>query len=128
MTLKTKIYLAAAALLVAAFLLSTAWSTFRSFKLEKEIDTAKQNAENSEKAAADAEQKAGEYKAKIEYLENDLAEIQQIARRQDDELEKITADTSAARDRVRDARNVRAVATTISELCKKLADIGHPCE
>jgi chromosome segregation ATPase len=127
-TITTKIYLAAAALLVTAFLFSTAWSTFRNSKLEKEIAAAKQRAESSEKAAGDAERKAGEYKAKIEYLENDLAEIQQIARRQDEELEKITADTSAARDRVRDARGVRAVATTAAELCRKLADIGHPCE
>ena len=128
MTLKTKIYLVAAALLVAVFLLSTAWSNFRNARLEKEIAAAKQMAETSEKTAADAERKVGEYKAKIEYLEKDLAEIQQIARRQDEELEKLTADTSAARDRVRDARGIRAVATTAAELCKKLAEIGHPCE
>jgi chromosome segregation ATPase len=95
--------------------------------MERVVAGAKEHSETVEQAAADKEQKAGEYKAKIEYLERKLAEISATARRQDDELQTLENDTNTARGDVDRARRVRSVAAAADELCKKLEELGHPC-
>ena len=96
-------------------------------RMERVVESAKQRARVSEEAGAAAESAAGEYRKKIEYLEGELAAIGQIARRQDEELEKIGGDVNAARRDVERARSIRAIDATADELCTKLAELGHPC-
>ena len=128
MTTKTKIYIAAAAVLAALFLLSSLVSRLEIRRLEKQIEKAESAATAAEKTAAESETKSAGFKEKIEYLEANLREIRLIARKQDEEVEKISADTRTARDRMFDARRVRTIAATADELCEKLARVGHPCE
>ena len=128
MTTKMKIYISAAAVLAALFLISSLVSRLETRRLEKQVEKAESAAAASEKTAAESETKAARFKEKIEYLETNLSEIRLIARKQDEELEKIYADTRTARDRMVDARRVRTIATTADELCEKLARVGHPCE
>ena len=96
-------------------------------RMERVVESAKQRARVSEEAAAAAEGAAGEYKKKIEYLVGELAAIGRIARRQDEELEKIGGDVNAARRDVERARSIRAIGATAGELCAKLGELGHPC-
>lgn len=126
---KNIIYLAAAAagVLLISMTLASLWSDHRIREMEQAVAAAKEHADAVEHAAADQEQKATEYKAKIEYLENKLAEISATARRQDEELEKLKTNTADARNDVERARRVRSVAATADELCAKLDSIGHPC-
>jgi hypothetical protein len=128
MDTKTKIYLLLAGVLVVMFAIASAWSGIQRARLEKAVGQAEQTAKISEAAALESERNAAEYKAKIELLENNLNEIRLAARRQDEELEKITADITSARGRVERARAVRAISTSAAELCKKLETLGHPCE
>ena len=95
--------------------------------MERIVDSAKQQAKASEEAAVAAESAAGEYRKKIGHLEAELEAISGIARRQDEELEKIGGDVGAARRDVERARSVRAIGATADELCAKLAELGHPC-
>ena len=118
---------AVVALLVLVFV-SWMYSEAKVRRLERVIDSAKQQARTSEEAAVAAESAAGEYRKKIEYLETELAAIGSIARRQDEELGKIGGDVGAARRGVERARSVRAIGATADELCSKLAELGHPCQ
>ena len=126
---KNIIYLAAAAagVLLISMTLASLWSDHRIREMEQAVAAAKEHADAVEHAAADQEQKATEYKAKIEYLENKLAEISATARRQDEELEKLENDSDTARGNVDRARRLRSVAATADELCEKLEELGHPC-
>ena len=79
-------------------------------------------------AQADAKEADAEiYRAKIEYLDARLNEIQTIARKQDEELEKLNTSVNSARADIGRARGVRSVTATADELCAKLAELGHPC-
>lgn len=128
MTTRTRIYLAAAAFVALLFLISSLTSRIEIARMEKQISKAKEAAQTAENVAEASELKAAEYKEKIAYLENDLAEIRTIATKQNEELQKITADTSNARGRMLDARSVRSVAISAAELCEKLRSVGHGCE
>ena len=130
MKLQTKIYigLVVAAIFALGIFGEVAWSNHKITTLEKSVDTAKQKADEISNAAAAKEIEAAEYKAKIEYLERQLTEIQTIARKQDDELEKLNINSGGARDNVDRARHTRSIATTADELCKKLEELGHGCE
>ena len=129
MTTKTKIYIAAA--IAAIFAIGTlgraAWSERKIATLENSVGLAKQEAESSDQLAARREIEAAAYKQKIDYLESQLSEIQTIARKQDEELEKLSADSAVARGNAGDARRTRTIAATADELCAKLAELGHPC-
>ena len=73
------------------------------------------------------EMEAAGYKQKIEYLEGKLAEIQTIARKQDEELEKLNTNTHSARTDVDRARRTSSITADADELCQKLAELGHAC-
>lgn len=125
-----KIYLAAgAAVLVTAFLGGGAiWSNHRIARAERAVTDAKAAADEKERLAAEKETEAAAFKEKTEYMEKKIADIGEIARKQDEELEKLKTDTVDARGRVERARSIRSIGATTDELCQKLADVGHPCQ
>lgn len=129
MTPKYKIYAAliAAGAISVGILTGSTWTNYKIAKLERSIEAAKQNAEVINNGSRELEQKAAEYKQKIEYLDKSLSEIETIARRQDEKLKELAKDTNTARDDVRRARAVRTIEGTSTELCAKLAELGHPC-
>ena len=127
---QTITYLAAAAavLIIIAAIGGHLWSNHTISLLERDAETAKANAAARQESAAAAEHSAAEYRQKIEYLESTLTELTQLAKRQDEELEKLDVNTNGARRDVRHARGVRSIAVTNEELCRKLAEVGHPCD
>ena len=131
MNLQTKIYIAAgvAAVLIVASAGVSMWMTnHRIAQADRVASAAKQVATEKEKLAAEKETEAAAYREKNEYLEKQIAQLEAIARKQDEEVEKTKSNTAAARQRVDRARGVRPVATTADELCGKLAELDHPCE
>lgn len=129
MTTKTKIYiaLAGAGAILIAMLVGAAWSDHKVRTLEKAVTTGRERAAELQKAAAEKELDAARYREKTEYLERRLAEITTNTRKQDEQLEKLSTDTRDARARVARARGLSSTTTGPDELCKKLADAGHPC-
>ena len=95
--------------------------------LERAVEAAKQQAKANEEATVAAEIRAAEYMQKMEYLDARIAEIGTLARKQDEELEKIGGDIGNARRDVERARSVRAIGTNTDELCGKLGELGYPC-
>lgn len=130
MTRTTKIYisLGAVVLIVLVTLGTFLWSDHRQARLEREIETARNNAEEIEANARTLEQKAAEYKRKIDYLEESLSALRLIAKKQDEELKLLEAGTDNARHNVSRSRAVQRIESTAAELCAKLAELGHPCE
>lgn len=128
MNQQKKLILAAAAAVIVGFAIASTISDLRLRSLEREIETAKQRAEAKEAAAVLSETKAAEYKQKVEYLESEIAGIGRLARRQDEELEKVNVDIGGARRDVERAKRIRPIGTTAAELCRKLAELGHPCD
>lgn len=128
MTNQIKIYICLAAVFAFALAGGFAWSHFKIKSLENAVDAAKREALIKENEADAKELQAAEYKQKTEYLEKSLGEIQVLARKQDDEIEKINNSVADARSDVSRASRVRSIAATAGELCTKLAELGHPCE
>ena len=130
MTLKHKTYAAliAAALISAGILANSIWSNYQIAKLERAVEAAKNNAETVTEEARELEKNSVEYLQKIKYLEDSLSKIETIARRQDQEIEKLSKNTNAARNGVRHARSVRAIESSGADLCARLAEIGHACD
>lgn len=124
------IYIALAVIvtLTAGIFGGAVWSNHKIAKLEQAVDAAKQKSDLASLAASEKETAAAEYKQKIEYLDQQLTEIQTIARKQDEELERLNVNTRGARDNVDRARRKRTIAATAAELCQKLAELGHGCE
>ena len=104
------------------------WSGYKTAKLEHTVDAARAEADAKTKAADETEKRSAEFAAKTEYLEQKLAEIQAIARKQDEELEKLNTNTADARNAAERARSVRSIASTTNELCQRLAEVGHGCQ
>ncbi len=127
MSRQIKIYIAIAAAVLLAITITWLWSNHSIAKLEGESRDARQRAETLQHHAAQREAEAAEYKQKIQYLERELTEIQQLARKQDEELEKLNTVSNNARADVEHARRTRSVAATADELCQKLAELGHGC-
>ena len=129
MTLRIKIYIfVGAAILIASLVFGAQlWHRRTISALENAAEAAKQAAFVSQHAAAAKEIEAAEYKQKIKYLERQLVEIQTIARRQDEELEKLNVNSGRARSDLERARSTRSIAATSGELCAKLAELGHAC-
>ena len=127
---ETKIYigLGIAAIFAIGILGGAAWSDHKIAKLESAVETAKGLADDAGQRAEQKEVEASEYKQKIEYLEGQLADIQTIARKQDEELEKLNNNSGRARSDVERASSTGSIATTTDELCAKLAELGHGCE
>lgn len=124
---QTYVLLAIAGVLIAGITARELWSNHKVGEMERALAATKEHAESVERTAAVHEQQAGEYKAKIEYLENKLAEISATARRQNEEIRTLEININAARGDVDRARRVRSVAATADELCKKLEALGHGC-
>ncbi len=125
---KMYIAIAALALLTIGIIGGQVWSEHKIGRLESAVEAAKQAAVDSQRIADDKETEANIYKAKIDYLEQQIADFQMTARRQDEKLKTQTTNTARARADVERARNVRPVDTNAAELCAKLAGLGHPCE
>ena len=130
MKLQTKIYigLAIATIFAIGILGGAAWSNHQITKLGRAVETAKAEALSIQKSAAQKEIEAAQYKQKIEYLESQLSEIQTIARKQDEELEKLNDNSAVAHGNVERARHTRTINATADELCQKLAELGHGCQ
>jgi predicted RNase H-like nuclease (RuvC/YqgF family) len=130
MSLQIKLYLALAVVTAAVMIGTTAgylWSNRRIARLEHETHEAKAAGSAAQARADDHQRRAEIYKAKTEYLEGQLAEIREIARRQDEELEKLDASVGNARRDVERARSIRSIDADVDELCRKLAELGHGC-
>ena len=129
MTLQTKIYigLAVAAIFAIGIIGVTAWSNHRISTLDGAVEAAKKKTETAEKLADQREIEAAGYRHKIEFLESQLTEIQTIARKQDEELEKHFTNTRNARADVERAKRIRTIDANAAELCRKLAELGHGC-
>lgn len=125
--IKIHIAIALAAILTIAIFIYVL-SNIRIANLESEVAKAKQIATQKQQTAAERELEAAEYKQKIEYLETKIDEINQLARKQDEELEKLNLNSRNTRSDADAARRTRTVAATNAELCQKLAELGHPCE
>ena len=129
MTARTKIYIAAGtAFLILAAAAASSWQSYRVGTLEKRAGELAETAAAKEAAAHDAEKRAQIYKAQIEYLERNIAEIGELARRQDEELERMGDRVGRARDDVGRARGIRAIESTADELCERFERLGHGCE
>ena len=130
MTARTKLYLAAAiaAVVLAAAISTSIRSAYTARKLERELTAAKAAAANKESGAREMEQRAAEYKQKIEYLEDSLSALRLIADKQDEEIKLIEKHNGNARRDLDAARRVQRIESTAAELCRKLAALGHPCE
>ena len=126
--LKTYLIIGVVSAVVISFTLIGLWSNHKIASLEREVENAKLLAAEKQFSADDLEKEANQYKAKTEYLEQQLATLQATARKQDEQLEAISKTTDSARNNVERARRVRSVASTADQLCAKLADLGHPCE
>lgn len=128
METKLKLIIAAAAILVLSSAAVSIVSNTRVRSLEREIGSATAKAIEMEDAATAAELAAAGYKRKIEFLESEIAAIGDIARRQDEELEKMGSDVGSARLDLERERLKRTVGRTADELCERLAELGHPCD
>lgn len=133
MNTRTKIYIALgiAAVLVIGIFGGSAWSDHKVRNLERDIDAARQTANDASQKAATLERDAAVYKEKIAYLESQLSDTQTQARRQDEQLKIQKTTTDIARRDVERARGVRpsdASAPTAAELCRKLTALGHACD
>jgi peptidoglycan hydrolase CwlO-like protein len=130
MKLTTKIYigLAIVAVLATGIIVGTTWSNHTIATLEHAVNQSKKDADTSEKSAIAKEIEAAEYKQKIDYLERQLTEIQSIARKQDEELKNLNNNSRNARGDLDRARRTRSIEATATELCVRLAELGHGCE
>lgn len=130
MTLRTKIHIAAGAAgcLLTVASLATLWSDHRIAKFEREFEAARSAADQSETQAREFERQAAGFLRKIEYLEGSLSDLRSIAAKQDEELKTLKNNTNNARRDVDRARALHSFESTTTELCRKLAEVGHPCE
>lgn len=130
MNTRTKIYIAlgVAAVLAIGIFGGSAWSDHRVRKLERNIEQAKQAANDASRNAEKLERDAAIYKEKIAYLESQLAETGKQARKQDEQINTQKTITDNARRDVERARGVRSNDATAAELCRKLAALGHACD
>ncbi len=129
MTGNTKIYLGAAvvAVLAIGILGGAFWSNYKIAKLESAVAKARREADRIQQTAVKAEIEAAENIQKIALLEQELGEIQKIARKQDEEYKKLTNYSARARGDVERARRTRTINATTDELCAKLEELGHGC-
>lgn len=127
MTIRNKIYLGAAAILVIVCVTGWLWSNHKIARLERDAGDAKAAALEKQQFADEKEKQADEYKAKIDYLERQTDALRSVAQKQDEELKKLSADTDNARNSVRRARVTSSKPAAADELCAKLKRLEHPC-
>ena len=127
MNLRTQIYIAAIAFIVIACVTSWLWSNHKIAALEREVRDAKAAAIEKQQLADEKEKQAGEYKAKIDYLEQQTDELRAARQKQDEELKILSANSDNARRDVSRTRVTSSKPATADQLCAKLANLGHPC-
>jgi DNA-binding helix-hairpin-helix protein with protein kinase domain len=129
-TIRQKVYAAGAiaAIIISAVAIQSVRSRLQISRLERVRAVQEQNAARSEHIAAAAKQDAARQTARAEFLEQQLVEIRALAIKQDEELQKLNSDTDSARGRLDRTRGIRSVESTVAELCKKLAAVGHGCD
>ena len=127
MNLRTQIYVAAIAIVVIACVTSWLWSNHKIAVLEHELGDAKAAAIEKQQLADEKEKQAGEYKAKIDYLEQQADALRAAEQKQNEELKKLSANTDNARRVVSRTRITSSKPATADQLCAKLADLGHAC-
>jgi chromosome segregation ATPase len=129
MTKTRLVYIAliAAAIIIVASFISEMRTNHKIRKLEDQVETAKAASAAKARAAELKELESAQYKQKAEYLETNLAEIQKLARRQDENLEKLKNNSAAARSDVERSRQLGTIDSTADELCATLAELAHPC-
>ena len=103
------------------------WSDHKIAQLERDVGDAKAAASEKQQLAEEKEKESNEYKAKIEYLEQERDALNAARQKQDDELKKLSANTDNARNSVRRARVTSSNPATADELCAKLERLEHPC-
>lgn len=127
---KTKIYLVIgiAAIVLFAVLGGAGVSWLKIRALERDVRIANEQADNKE-AIADAKEKDSEkFREENSRLETSLAEIQKLARKQDEQIAEFEkTSVSDARRSSADARSIRALESTGDQLCGKLEELGHGC-
>lgn len=128
MNLRTQIYLAAAAILLIVCVTGWLWSNHKIAQLERDVGDAKAAASEKQQLAEEKEKESSEYKAKIDYLEQERDALNAARQKQDDELKKLSANTDNARNSVRRARVTSSKPATVNELCARLAELNHPCQ
>ena len=130
MTLRQEIYAIAGVAFIVLSILSaiSLWSGHKISVAEKNVDEARRVSDEAKKRAATLETAAAEYDAKIRYLEQQLSAMAPIARKQDEELQKLNVDINSRRADVERARSIRSIAANAEELCRRLAELGHGCE
>lgn len=95
---------------------------------ERRAEAQKAAAEKVEQAADGLEKKQSEQTAKIEYLEEELKELRNEARRKDEELKTNDVGVRNARDRVERAKRTRTINANAEDLCRRLKELGHGCD
>ncbi len=128
MTTRIKLYITAAAIILTAASGYSLWSYIQLSRLETVVEGLKQTAAEKQEHAAELESRSRVYEGKIAYLESNLDELKTLAMKQDDELKQIDITTGNARADVERTRRIRSAAATADEVCRKLAELGHPCE
>ena len=129
-TLKQKLYIAASALLVllTGLLIGTLRSHLELRRLNHEVEAAQQTAAAKQSEASQFQQQADELRIRSQYLEGRLNELQTIATQQDEQLKTLDITLNSARADVDLTRRIRTAATTATDLCRKLAELGHGCQ
>lgn len=95
--LKTKLLFAAITLIGLTAVITAIRSHILIARLESAVEQTKQSADEQKQRSDELEKQTYIYKEKTAYLEQKLAEIQTAAKQQDETLEKLSADTDAAR-------------------------------
>ena len=129
-TLKLKLYIAAAALLIllAGLLIGSLRYQLKLRRLNREVEAANQMAAARQAEASQFQHQADELRTRSEFLEGRLNELQTIAAKQDEQLKTLDTTLDNARADVDRTRRIRTAATTATDLCRKLAELGHPCQ
>lgn len=97
MTLKHKLIAIATTLAALLIIGDAIRSHFQIQRLERSVEQAKQTADEQRHRSDELEKQTYIYKEKAAYHEHKLAELQTAAKQQDETLEKLSADTDAAR-------------------------------
>lgn len=127
MTGRAKVAAGAAVVLVAALLINAMLAAAKLTRLERALDAQKAAAAAAAKKNGELEQRSAEYRKKNEYLEAALAAAEADVRKQDEELETLSRDLSAARDSWTRAKRAGREPATADSLCRTLGELGHPC-
>ena len=128
LTVRQKAVLILIGLLIAVLAANYAIGTFNAWRKERSANDAVANADDREKRSNAAVQDAARDRQRIAELEADIQKFSAEKRKQDELLTETSKDVSAARDALRRSRGRERTANIDAEtLCRRLAELGHPC-